>query len=154
MAATMLGDALRKTFLAGVGALSLVGEKGEQVVSSLVERGEQAVTAGRDLNQELTHAVSDVAADTREGLLKTRIELMTPEERASFVEAVQRVSAQVQAEQEAHDAARGHQPAPDPAPEASRPDDGPIPVHVHVTDPVDAAASTPGAGCGCAGADR
>ena len=142
MAATMLGDALGKVFLAGVGALSLVGEKGGQVMSNLVERGEQTVAAGRDLNQELTHAVGDVAADAREGMLKTRIELMTPEERAAFVEAVQRVSAQVADEQEARAAARGHQPPADPVADAQPADDGPIPVHVHVTDPVDPAAGT------------
>ena len=103
MAASMLGDALRKTFLAGVGIVSIVGEKGGEVVSGLVERGEQAVSAGRD------HTVGDAAADARESLLKTRIELMTPEERAKFVEAVQRVATQVDEEQEARAAAKAQQ---------------------------------------------
>ena len=113
MAKSVLGDALRTTFLAGVGALSFVGEKGGQLISSLAERGEQAVSAGRDLNQELVHTVSNAAADAREGLLKTRIELMTPEERAQFVEAVQRVNAQVAEEQAARAAAKGHRPPAD-----------------------------------------
>ncbi|MBS5451558.1 MAG: hypothetical protein KHY83_02365 [Coriobacteriia bacterium] len=109
MAASMLGDALRKTFLAGVGIVSIVGEKGGEVMSGLVERGEQAVSAGRDLNKELAHTVGDAAADARESLLKTRIELMTPEERAKFVEAVQRVATQVDEEQEARAAAKAQQ---------------------------------------------
>lgn len=171
MAKSVLGDALRTTFLAGVGALSFVGEKGGQLISSLAERGEQAVSAGRDLNQELVHAVSDAAADAREGLLKTRIELMTPEERTQFVEAVQRVSTQVAEEQAARAAAEGHRPPADPcadaaagcdAPDAACPCGAPGPVKVPVVDSglADASCRATAAGeaskvsgaCGCADA--
>lgn len=161
MAKSVLGDALRTTFLAGVGALSFVGEKGGQLISSLAERGEQAVSAGRDLNQELVHTVSTAAADAREGLLKTRIELMTPEERAQFVEAVQRTAAQVEEEQAARCAAQDHRPPADPR-DTAESDACACPAASGVKVPVaeDSAARCAAqtdvpaaeASCGCAGA--
>lgn len=106
MADIPFGDSLRKIFLAGVGAVALTGEKASAVVDQLVERGELTVAHGRDLNQELTRRASDATADVRDGLLKTRLELMTAEQRAEYLERLTRISGQVDAEQAAAAAAR------------------------------------------------
>lgn len=108
MADLPFGDGLRKVFLAGVGAIALTGEKAGDVVNQLVERGELTVAHGRDLNQELSRRASDATADVRDGLLKTRLELMSQEERANYLERVQRITEQVDAEQSARRAA--HEP--------------------------------------------
>lgn len=99
-----LFDGLKKLFLAGVGAVAIAGEKTGEVVSSLAERGESVVSQGRDLNHELSRKASNATRDTRDSLLKTRIELMSDEERQDFVASVQRVSAQVSEERAAKQA--------------------------------------------------
>ena len=104
MADSPLTDAVRKAFLAGVGALSVAGEKASRVVDELAERGAVAVSQGRDLNQELTRKVAGVTNGARDELLRARIQLMSAQERAEFVSAVQRVSAQVEAQQQAREA--------------------------------------------------
>ncbi len=111
MADSTLTGAIRKAFLAGVGALSLAGEKVSQVVDDLAERGATAVSQGRDLNQELTRKVTDATSGARDELLRARVQLMSAQERAEFAAAVQRVTAQVDAQQAAREAARRHEDA-------------------------------------------
>lgn len=106
MADSTLTGAIRKAFLAGVGVLSLAGEKVSQVVDDLAERGATAVSQGRDLNQELTRKVADATSGARDELLRARVQLMSAQERAEFAAAVQRVTAQVDAQQAAREAAR------------------------------------------------
>ncbi len=97
----VLGDSLRKVFLASVGAVATMGDKAGEIVDGLASRGEQAVSQGREINHELTRRAADVTSDARDSLLKTRLELMGDEERADFLESVTRLTAQVNAERAA-----------------------------------------------------
>ena len=48
-----IGDGLHKVLLAGIGALATGVEKGQEVVDSLVKKGELTVEQGKILNTEL-----------------------------------------------------------------------------------------------------
>ncbi|MQN00960.1 MAG: hypothetical protein DUD27_00900 [Lachnospiraceae bacterium] len=56
--------ALKKVFLAGVGAVAATADKSEEIFNDLVEKGESTVSQGKSLNKELKHTVKDrVKAD-------------------------------------------------------------------------------------------
>lgn len=46
-------EAIRRMFLAGVGAISMTGEKAKELVEELVKRGEISVAQGKTLTEEL-----------------------------------------------------------------------------------------------------
>lgn len=94
-----LADGVRKAFLAGVGAVALGTEKAGEFVDELVKRGELTVEQGKDLNRELTHKAKAAASDAQDTLLKARMQAMTAEERAQFVERAQRLASDLDAAQ-------------------------------------------------------
>ena len=100
-----MADGLRKVFLAGVGAMATVGEKGGQALDDLAERGESVVKQGKDLNRELTQKGAQATSGIREDLLRARLAGMTSEQRANFVALAQKLSAELDA-QEAKAAAK------------------------------------------------
>lgn len=81
-------DILRKTFLLGVGAVATGAEKTQDFVNDLVKKGELTVEQGKTLNEELTHKAATAVYDTRDSVLKARMEAMTPEERAAYAKKV------------------------------------------------------------------
>ena len=93
-----MADGLRKVFLAGVGAMATVGEKGGQALDDLAERGENVVKQGKDLNRELTQKGAQATSGIREDLLRARLAGMTGEQRANFVALAQRLSAELDAQ--------------------------------------------------------
>ncbi len=96
-----LFDGVRKMFLASVGMVATTGERAGEIIDRMAERGEAAVSQGRDLNHELTRRAADATQDARDSLLRTRLELMSDEERAQFVESVRKLSDQISVEQAA-----------------------------------------------------
>ena len=48
-----IDEAIRRMFLAGVGAISMTGEKAKELVEELVKRGEISVAQGKVLTEEL-----------------------------------------------------------------------------------------------------
>ena len=60
-------EGLRRIALAGVGAVAMGAERGEEAVDELVRRGERAVDQGKALNQELTHRARQAADDAATG---------------------------------------------------------------------------------------
>lgn len=103
MAESGLADGLRKVFMAGVGAVAAVGERGGQVVETLAERGESVVKQGRDLNRELLQKGTDAVGDVREDVLRATLAVLSPASRAKFVEAAQRIAAELDAARAAQD---------------------------------------------------
>ena len=93
-----MADGLRKVFLAGVGAMATVGEKGGQALDDLAERGENVVKQGKDLTRELTQKGAQATSGIREDLLRARLAGMTGEQRANFVALAQRLSAELDAQ--------------------------------------------------------
>lgn len=96
-----LFDGVRKMFLASVGMAAATGEKAGEIINRMADKGEEAVSQGRDLNHELTRKAADATQDARDSLLRTRLQLMNEEERAEFVQAVNKVSEQITAEEAA-----------------------------------------------------
>ncbi|MGI6755826.1 MAG: hypothetical protein ACOX4F_07455 [Atopobiaceae bacterium] len=84
-------DVVRKTFLAGVGAVATGAEKSQEIVSELVKKGELTVAQGKALNEELTHKAADVLKDTDGALLRSRLKDMSADERAAYLKKVQSV---------------------------------------------------------------
>lgn len=52
-------DGLKKLLLASVGAVALTAEKADELVGTLVEKGELTVEQGKELNKELKRTYKD-----------------------------------------------------------------------------------------------
>ena len=52
-------DGVKKLLLAGVGAVALTAEKADEIVNTLVDKGEITVEQGKELNQELKHTFNE-----------------------------------------------------------------------------------------------
>jgi poly(hydroxyalkanoate) granule-associated protein len=86
----MLGDAVRKVLLAGIGAVTMAQDEGENLVNKLIERGEIAEQDGRTLITELTRrrkSAENVAGVDTEGGEEDRAE----EKSNPFMEATRNV---------------------------------------------------------------
>lgn len=60
-----LGEGLRKVFLAGVGAIAVTVEKGQEVIDDLVRKGELTVEQGKALNTELKRNMSKASQEDK-----------------------------------------------------------------------------------------
>ncbi len=126
-----IGDGLKDVFLAGVGAMAIVGEKTKGLVDTLIEKGAATVEQGQDINSELKRKADEAMEGMRYDALEARMSVMTPEEREAFaakaaeiaarpaedapaeavVEAVEDVEAQPEAAEEAQGEAEAAEPA-------------------------------------------
>ena len=79
-----IGDGLKNIFVAGVGALAYTGEKGKELIDTLIEKGEITLEQGRELNEELQRKASETTAGLRESALEASMKAMSPEERTEF----------------------------------------------------------------------
>ncbi|MEQ3364041.1 phasin family protein [Raoultibacter massiliensis] len=102
-----LGDGFKDIFLAGVGAMAITGEKAQDLIGQLIEKGEITVDQGKQINSELKHKAEDVAATLRYDALEARMAVMTPEERTAFAARAAELAAKANAESTAQDAAVG-----------------------------------------------
>lgn len=59
-------DLLKKVFFAGVGTMALTYEKANDLVSSLVQKGQITVEQGKQLNEELKRVVKDNTSGTQD----------------------------------------------------------------------------------------
>ena len=102
MAGFDISDGIYKAFLAGVGAVASGAEKGQQVIDELVKKGQITVEQGKNLNSELTRKVKETFDATVSGVsdsaLRSKLESMTPEQRAEYAKKVADMSAVIDAE--------------------------------------------------------
>ena len=82
--ASNIVDTFQNIFLAGVGALSIGGDKAKEVIDELIERGQVTVDQGRKLNEELKHKASESTSKLREESIRAYVDTLSPEERANF----------------------------------------------------------------------
>lgn len=94
-------EGFKSVFLAGIGALAIGGEKGKELVDTLVAKGEMTIDQGKQINQELQYKANSATKDIRESALEARMKAMTPEEREAFAAK----AAEFAAQQNAADAA-------------------------------------------------
>ena len=78
-------DGFKDIFLAGVGALAYGGERANELVNNLIEKGELTVEQGKELNTELQHKANDAFGQVRDDALAAQLKAMTPELRAEVV---------------------------------------------------------------------
>ena len=99
--ANNLGETFQNIFLAGVGALSIGGEKAKEVLDDLVERGQVTVEQGRKINEELKHKAKDGATKIREDSIRAYVASLTPEERTEFTEQMARIAREMDEKEQA-----------------------------------------------------
>ena len=92
MAEFDLGEGVRKFFLMGVGAVATGVEKSREIVNELVEKGELTVKQGKELNEELTIKAGQALEHGEDDLLRARMSMMTPAERAAYAERVAKLA--------------------------------------------------------------
>lgn len=85
---TDIRDGFKDIFLAGVGALAYGGERANDLVNTLIEKGELTVEQGKEINTELKHKANDTFGQVRDDALTAQLKSMTPEQRADFVAKV------------------------------------------------------------------
>lgn len=80
-----IGDGLKKVLLAGIGAAAISGEKTQEVLKKLVEKGELTVEQGKALNEELKHNIKEKEeakkpADEKRAEIEETLKNMTDEQ--------------------------------------------------------------------------
>ena len=90
--ANNLTETFQNIFLAGVGALSIGGEKAKAVIDDLVERGQVTVDQGRKINEELKHKAEEGAGKLREESIRAYVRSLSPEERVAFAEQMAQIA--------------------------------------------------------------
>ena len=83
-----VADGLKKVFFAGVGAVAAITEKAEEVVDTLIKKGELTVEQGRAMGEELKQNIKERCAEmsrekTAAEQVMAAIESLSPEERAT-----------------------------------------------------------------------
>jgi polyhydroxyalkanoate synthesis regulator phasin len=58
-------DGIKKLLLASVGAVALTAEKSDEIIKSLIDKGEITVEQGKELNRELKRTVKDHREDKK-----------------------------------------------------------------------------------------
>lgn len=96
-----LSEAFQSIFLAGVGALSIGGEKAKEVIDGLVERGQVTVDEGLRMNEELKHKAANGVNKVREETIRAYVRSLSPEERVAFAEQMAAIAREM--DQEAED---------------------------------------------------
>ena len=94
--ANNLTETFQNIFLAGVGALSIGGEKAKAVIDDLVERGQVTVDQGRKLNEELKHKAEENVSKVREESIRAYVRSLTPEERIAFAEQMAQIAREME----------------------------------------------------------
>lgn len=88
-----IGDGFKDIFLAGVGAMTITGEKAKDLVDTLISKGELTVDQGKQINTELKHKADAAVESMRFDALEARMSVMTPEERAAFAAKAAEIAA-------------------------------------------------------------
>lgn len=97
MAGIDIMGGLNKAFLATVGAVAITAEKSQQAVEDLVKKGELTVQQGKSLNQELSRKAKEAAQETTDGALRTFLEALSDEDRATYAAKVAQMAADIEA---------------------------------------------------------
>ena len=96
-----IATTFQNIFLAGVGALSIGGEKAKEVIDDLVERGQVTVEEGRKMNEELKHKTAASTSKFHEDTVRAYVKSLSPEDRASFAERMAALAQEITEEEQA-----------------------------------------------------
>ncbi len=122
-----ISEGFKNVFLAGIGALAIGGEKGKELVDTLVAKGEMTIDQGKQINRELQYKADEATKTAREAALEARMKAMSPEQREAFAAKAAEFAAAQNAQEAAaaveveiiddEEAAEEPAPAEDPAAE-------------------------------------
>lgn len=88
-------DPFRQIFLAGVGALAVGAEKTQEILDSLVEKGQITVQQGKEIAAELQTNASDKTEQLRDEIIRAQMQTMTKEQRDAFAARIAEIAAGV-----------------------------------------------------------
>lgn len=94
-----IADSFQNIFLAGVGALSIGGEKAKVVIDDLVARGQVTVEQGRKINEELKHKAADGTSKFHEDSVRAYVKSLSAEDRAKFAESMAALAKEIDEEE-------------------------------------------------------
>ncbi len=103
MEASSMSESLRKAILAGVGAISTVSEKSDELLDQLAEHGEELVQKTREKGDELIEKTkekgdelaekgTEVAGGISQDVLRTMMGMLTPEQRESLATSARSIA--------------------------------------------------------------
>ena len=104
---TNVTDPFRQIFLAGVGALALGADKSQEILDTLVKRGQVTVDQGKEIATELQAETNDRTTELRDDIIRAQMQTMTKEQRDAFAARVAEIAASVDGD----DALRAQQAA-------------------------------------------
>lgn len=133
-----IGEGFKNVFLAGIGALAIGGEKGKELVDTLVAKGEMTIDQGKKINRELQYKADEATKTAREAALEARMKAMSPEQREAFAAKAAEFAAAQNAQEAAaaveveiiddEEAAEEATPVEDPAAEPAAAEEAEEPV--------------------------
>lgn len=98
-----ISENIRKLIMAGIGAVSAATEKSQDVLEQLAQKGEEAVSQGKVLNEQLRHEVKQAVKEhvtmverkpaDKDGILSA-LNSLTPEERQEILDKLQKLSSE------------------------------------------------------------
>ena len=90
MADYKIGDGIKKFFLAGVGAVAITAEKGQEIIGELVKKGELTVEQGKELNKDFQKNFKDSMNERGVNIdeLSQKISKMSTDELAKIKEQI------------------------------------------------------------------
>ena len=88
-------DPIRQIFLAGVGALAMGAEKGQELIGQLVEKGKITVEEGKEMSQDLGAQAEQNFDKVRSDIIKAHMKTMTKEQRDDFAAKVAEMAANI-----------------------------------------------------------
>ena len=92
---TNVTDPFRQIFLAGVGALAIGADKSQEILDTLVKRGQVTVDQGKEIATELQAETNDRTAELRDDIIRAQMQTMTKEQRDAFAARVAEMAASV-----------------------------------------------------------
>ena len=96
-------DIIKKSILAGIGAIAATQEKAQDVIADFVEKGKITEQEGKTLLNDLQHAVQEnqekfsAKIDERVTCMMDRLNLATKDDLAAVNERLARIEQQLQA---------------------------------------------------------
>ncbi len=88
-------DPFRQIFLAGVGALAIGADKTQEVLQTLVKKGQITVDEGKEIADELQTDAQGKTQQLRDDIIRAQMRTMTKEQRDAFAARVAEIASDV-----------------------------------------------------------
>lgn len=86
-------DPFRQIFLAGVGALAMGADKSQEILDTLVKKGQITVDQGKEIASELKADAVQNTEELRDDIIRAQMQTMTKQQRDDFAARVADIAA-------------------------------------------------------------